>query len=282
MIANEYLRKQNMSKARLDTIALRTMLTAPYAWDNQVTFKKVKETITTAGVSVTYTIDLSLGTVFNITLNGNTAIAFPTPEAGAQFTLNLRQDATGGRSVTWPILARWANDLPPTLTSLGLRTDTINFVSDGNVWMGYEGGRKYNTTLGPIGWTFTYSSIWSAVASTPPTQANMSDETNATYWGNASTESNPFLRADFGEPRTLSYIRYLAAPTSASWGPTYTNGADLQWSLDGSTWTTITTISNASETVVNTYVLPNSVMARYVRLYKSGAAFLACGDLSFG
>lgn len=269
-----------MSKARQEVIKFRQMTTGTYTWDNPQVFKKVRETQTTASVSGTYTIDLTLGTIFNLTLNGNTTLVFPTPEAGAQFTLNLRQDSVGGRSVTWPLLARWSTDLSPTLTSLGLRTDTINFVSDGNVWLGYEAGRKYNTTLGPISWTFTYSSLWSAI--TAPTQATMSDETSTTYWGNASTETNPFLRADFGAPITLSYIRFLAAPSAASWGPTYTNGADLQWSLDGTTWTTLTTISGASETVMSTFVLVNPVMARYVRLYKSGASFLACGDLSFG
>lgn len=270
-----------MSKARTDTIALRSMTTGPYSWDYPLTFKKVKETITVASVSVSYTIDLTLGTVFNLTLNGNTAFTFPAPEAGAQFTLNLRQDGTGGRSVTWPMLARWANDLSPTLSSTGLRTDTINFVSDGTVWMGYEGGRKFNTTLGPVTWTFTYSSLYAPLS--PPTQATLSDESSATYWGNSSgSENNPFIRADFGAPITLSYIRYMAASTAASWGPSYTTGADLQWSLDGTNWTTITTITTSSDTVVSTYVLPNAVMARYVRLYKSGASFLACGDFSFG
>ena len=159
-------------------------------------------------------------------------------------------------------------------------TNTVAFVCEGNVWMGYETGKKYNTTIGPVSWTFTYSSLWSST--TAPTQASLSDETAATYWGNASTETNPFLRADFGELRALSYIKFLAAPASASWGPTYTNGADLQYSLDGTSWTTIITISGASETVMSTYILPSAVMARYVRLYKAGSSFLACGDLSFG
>lgn len=269
-----------MSRARTDAIKLKQLTSGAYTWDNAQTFTRVKEKTVNENAVGTYTIDLTKGIIFNLTLTGNTAFLFPPVDPGAQFTLNLKQDASGGRSASWPILARWGNDIPPVLSSLGLRTDTISFVCEGNVWMGYEGGKKYNTTLGPTAWTFTYSSIWGSA--TVPTQATMDDGNINTYWGNASSENNPFLRADFGAPCALSYIRYTPAPTSASWGPTYTNGAELQYSLDGTSWTSIVTISGAVENVMSTYILPNIVMARYVRLYKAGAAFLALGDFSFG
>jgi hypothetical protein len=271
---------KDMSRARTDAIKLKQLTSGAYTWENAQTFIRVKEKIVRENAIGTYTVDLTKGIIFNLTMTGNTAFVFPPVEDGAQFTLNLKQDATGGRAASWPLLTRWGNDIPPTLSSLGLRTDTIAFVCEGNVWMGYEGGKKYNTTLGPTTWTFTYSSLWPST--TAPTQAGMSDETATTYWGNANTEANAFLRADFGAPCALSYIKFLAAPASASWGPTYTNGADLQYSLDGTNWTTITTISGASETVMSTYILPNVVMARYVRLFKASSSYLAVGDLSFG
>ena len=269
-----------MSRARTDAIKFKQMISDAYTWENAQTFTRVKEKIVRENAIGTYTVDLTKGVIFNLTLTGNAAFVFPPVEDGAQFTLNLKQDATGGRSVSWPLLTRWGDDIPPVLSSLGLRTNIIAFVCEGNVWMGYEAGKKYNTTFGPVSWTFTYSSLRSST--TAPTQAGLSDETATTYWGNASAETNPFLRADFGEPRALSYIRFLAAPAAASWGPTYTNGADLQYSLDGTSWTTITTISGASETFMSTYILPSAVEARYVRLYKAGSSYLACGDLSFG
>lgn len=269
-----------MSRARTDAIKLKQITSGEYIWNNTQTFTRVKEVVVRENAAGTYTVDLTKGVIFNLTLAGNTTFVFPPVEEGAQFTLNLKQDATGNRSVSWPFLVRWGNDVPPALSSLGLRTDTVSFISDGNVWMGYEGGKKFNATLGPVTWAFTYSSLWAA--SGVPTQAKLEDGVSSSYWGSEGSDLNPFLRADFGAPIVLSYVRYMPAAASESWGSTYTNGALLQYSLNGTTWVTLTTINDAVDEVITTFILPTVVSARYVRLYKSGTAFLGVGEFSFG
>ena len=134
----------------------------------------------------------------------------------------------------------------------------------------------------PTSWTFTYSSKWgSAVV---PTQANMSDGSAATYWGNDTSEpAEAFLRADFGSSKTLSSIGYRAAPASAGWGASYLDGATLEYSADGSSWTVATTVASSSESSTSTFTLSSPVSARYVRVTKpKSALWLGIGDFFFG
>lgn len=120
----------------------------------------------------------------------------------------------------------------------------------------------------PSTWTFTYSSLYTPLATSLPTQATLSDNNTATYWGSNASETNGqyiFLRADFGSTKTLGFISYRIGPSSSGWDQSYTNGADLQHSLDGVSWTTATTISDADATT-RTFTLPTPVQARYVRI----------------
>lgn len=140
----------------------------------------------------------------------------------------------------------------------------------------------------PTAWTFTYSSIY---AGSSATQAALSDGNTETYWGSDGTEINGtyiFLQADFGSTKTLSSISYRIGPGSSGWDQSYTNGADLQHSLDGVSWTTATTISNADATT-RTFTLPTPVQARYVRIASVrnnliGAvnAYIAVSEFFFG
>lgn len=64
------------------------------------TFAATIPAATTYGA--TTTIDLSLGDSPSVTLTGNPTLAFSNPVAGQWHRLNLIQDATGSRTVTWP------------------------------------------------------------------------------------------------------------------------------------------------------------------------------------
>ena len=50
-------------------------------------------------------------------------------------------------------------------------------------------------------------------------------------------------------------------------GGSYTNGCDLQYSLDGSNWITITTLSGFSTGTTQDYI--NTITARYIRVFRA-------------
>lgn len=132
----------------------------------------------------------------------------------------------------------------------------------------------------PTSWTFTSSSNYANGG--VPTQAKLSDNNSYTYWGNTA-EPNAFLRADFGSAKTLSDVYYRAVPAEFDgWGAGFTNGRLIQHSLDGSTWTTLLTITNASETTTTRYTLPTPVSARYVRFFNEPNGYMAISEFHFG
>src|ERR1700729_1774676 len=93
------------------------------------------------------TIAFAEGAIWDITLTANCTLTFPTPEAGKSFTLELEQDATGSRTVTWPANARWSNGVYPTLSTAAEAVDIIYFQCfDGAHWAGFPGG--YSMAVG--------------------------------------------------------------------------------------------------------------------------------------
>ena len=78
----------------------------------------------------TISIDASLGNIFTVTLGGNRTIAAPTnPTAGQKMILQLRQDVTGSRTVSWNAVFRFGTDITtPTLTTTASKTDYIGFI----------------------------------------------------------------------------------------------------------------------------------------------------------
>lgn len=73
--------------------------------------------------------DASLGNTFSVTLGGNRTIANPTnPRDGQRLSYQLRQDATGSRTVTWGSAFRFGRLIPtPGLTQTAAKTDLITF-----------------------------------------------------------------------------------------------------------------------------------------------------------
>jgi hypothetical protein len=51
--------------------------------------------------------------------------------AGGSYVLELVQDATGTRTITWPGTFKWGDDGAPTLTVTGAKTDYIFILYDG-------------------------------------------------------------------------------------------------------------------------------------------------------
>ena len=101
------------------------------------------EEVTTANTSTAYTIALTGGTLQILTLTGNCTFTFPTPTAGQSFTLFLKQDATGSRTVTWPATVKWPSSTAPTITSTASKGDKYVFTADGTYWWGSNAGQNY-------------------------------------------------------------------------------------------------------------------------------------------
>jgi len=100
------------------------------------------ETPYTANSSTAITLSLANGTVQIITLTGSATITMPTAVSGKSFTLLLKQDATGSRTVTWSTVS-WPSATAPTITSTASKIDKYVFISDGTSWFGSTAGQNY-------------------------------------------------------------------------------------------------------------------------------------------
>jgi hypothetical protein len=123
-----------VGKATTDTLTNKT-LTNP-------TVTNYVETAYTANSSTAITLSLANGTVQIITLTGNATITMPAVGAGKSFTILLKQDATGSRTVTWTTVS-WPSATAPTITSTASKMDKFVFTSDGTSWFGSTAGQNY-------------------------------------------------------------------------------------------------------------------------------------------
>lgn len=99
-------------------------------------------TVSASGASQTVTIGSGGTATYDITLTANCTLTFDASGAPAGkalvLTLWLRQDATGGRTVTWPASVQWSAQSTPTFNTLAKRGDIVQLVSDdgGTSWVG--------------------------------------------------------------------------------------------------------------------------------------------------
>jgi len=110
--------------------------------------KDYGEVVVTANSGTSYTIDLTQGNVFDITLTGNCSFTFSNPPVSGvagSFTLILGQDGTGSRTATWPAAVKWPAATAPTLTTTASYTDILCFttVDGGTVWYGAVAAQNY-------------------------------------------------------------------------------------------------------------------------------------------
>ena len=96
--------------------------------------------VTTASLYTTQTLtdaasitwDLSLGAMATVTLGGNRALANPTNLVnGASYILIIKQDGTGGRTLSFGSTYKFADGVDPVLSTGINAVDLIAFLSDG-------------------------------------------------------------------------------------------------------------------------------------------------------
>lgn len=104
------------------------------------------ETTVTANTGTAYTINVTNGNVFNLTVTGNVTFTFSGATNGkaCSFSLYLKQDATGSRTVTWPAAVKWSGGAP-TLTSTANAVDILVFetLDGGGSWYGSLVGTNF-------------------------------------------------------------------------------------------------------------------------------------------
>lgn len=82
------------------------------------------------------TIDWVNGNLQRCRLTGNCTFTFSNPVVGASYFLEVLQDGTGGRTVTWPATVKWDNSTTPTSTTTANRKDCFVFVWNGTNYIG--------------------------------------------------------------------------------------------------------------------------------------------------
>lgn len=97
----------------------------------------------TATDGATVTFDMSLGNYQKVTLGGNRTLALSNVQPGQFFVLDLIQDGTGSRTVTWFTTIKWVGGTVPTLTTTLNKIDSFGFIctSAGN-YQGYILGQN--------------------------------------------------------------------------------------------------------------------------------------------
>ena len=104
-----------------------------------------ESTAVTSGTSVT--LDLNAGTVFTITLAHNIGtFTWSNPASSGYasvFSLQVTQDGTGGRTISWPASVDWASGTAPTLSSGANDVDVFVFftVDGGTTYYGFTSGQ---------------------------------------------------------------------------------------------------------------------------------------------
>jgi len=105
------------------------------------------ETVQSPAWAATLTLSLANANVFSVALTGNTTFAFTgaTNSRACSFALYVRQDATGGRTVTWPTSVRWANATKPSSSTGASQLDIFVFesINGGTTWYGSLVGNNF-------------------------------------------------------------------------------------------------------------------------------------------
>jgi hypothetical protein len=88
--------------------------------------------IDTAVSSGSYALDISQYDEFQLTLTGNTTLSFSNALPGDHFIVRIKQDATGGRTLTLPNTVRYNSSITSyTATSAANSLDRLGFFYDG-------------------------------------------------------------------------------------------------------------------------------------------------------
>jgi hypothetical protein len=108
----------------------------------------IAETYTAPAItSNVLTIDLSLGTVFNVANTANITtltISNATASKASSFVLIFAANGTG-YTQAWPASVKWQGGAAPTLTTTNAKVDILTFTTNdgGTTWFGFVAGQNF-------------------------------------------------------------------------------------------------------------------------------------------
>ncbi len=105
-----------------------------------------KSVVLTAAATID--VDMELGNYFEATLDQATTFTFSNPPAtgkAGSFTLIIKQDATGSRTVALPAGVDWENSTAPVFSTAANAVDIVSFITNdaGTIWYGFLGGKAF-------------------------------------------------------------------------------------------------------------------------------------------
>ena len=129
------------SRARQEAVPEQSVSTAPHGGG--------KETVSTvAAAGATETLNLATANLFDVTLDESVEFAFSgaTNGTACAFTLIIRQDGSGGNSITWPSSVDWAGGTAPTISTTASDKSVLTFltVDGGTSWFGALVGNDFS------------------------------------------------------------------------------------------------------------------------------------------
>ena len=119
--------------AKEDSITNNAVTDTAQSFTATQTFKGITETEATSSAS-TYTIDLALGTLFEVTNASLCTVTMPTAAAGKAFTVIATVPAA------WSGTILWSGGAAP---STGSAKTIYSFVSNGSSWYGMQAGTGF-------------------------------------------------------------------------------------------------------------------------------------------
>lgn len=126
----------NLGNASATSISTGTITaTSSIVSNSDITAKRFKLTMPLATTAASTTsLDLSTGNVFTINLVANIATFNLTNPAVGTYLLKFVQDATGSRTVSFPVAWKWAGGVAPTLTVAASKLDIVTLIYDGTTY----------------------------------------------------------------------------------------------------------------------------------------------------
>lgn len=99
--------------------------------------------VVVASDGATVTFDLDDGNIQEVTLGGNRVLALSNGADGQKFSLILRQDGSGNRTVTWFSNIKWQDGNEPTLATGASEIDVFTFIRVSSTeYLGFTAGQR--------------------------------------------------------------------------------------------------------------------------------------------
>lgn len=153
-LALKWDKSGNLSQFASTTSAQLAWVVSDETWSGSLVFANtptlvtpniasIKWSVVTDTDGATITFDKNAGDFHRVVLWGNRTLALSNMAAGDKIVIDLIQDGTGSRTVTWFTTIKWVWGSAPTLTTTINKIDTFGFIctSAGN-YQGYIIGQN--------------------------------------------------------------------------------------------------------------------------------------------